>query len=135
MCENRDKSYIDFNGEIFNDIELTKLSKYTKFLSKINLAFMKIDVEGAEGIAIKGGKEIISKYHIPFIAMEYNKKMIESHGVNATEFLLFIENNGYKFSLIDFFSQQYISAQELTKKHNAVFRFLIPPIKPPPIKI
>ena len=125
MCENRDKSYIDFNGEIFNDIELTKLSKYTKFLSKKNLAFMKIDVEGAEGTAIKGGKEIISKYHIPFIAMEYNKNMIESHGVNATEFLLFIENNGYKFSLIDFFSQQYISALELTKKHNILNLFIV----------
>ena len=125
MCENRDKSYIDFNGEIFNDIELTKLSKYIKFLSEQNLAFMKIDVEGAEGTIIKGGKEIISEYHIPFIAMEYNKKMIESHGVNATEFLLFIENNGYKFSLIDFFSQQYISALELTKKHNILNLFIV----------
>ena len=38
-CENRDKYFSDFNGDIFNNIELTKLSKYIKYLSDNNLAF------------------------------------------------------------------------------------------------
>ena len=52
----------------------------------------------------EGGKELISKYHVPFILMEYEIKLLEPHGSNVLEFLQFFENNGYKISLIDFFS-------------------------------
>ena len=125
MCENRDKSYIDFNGEIFNDIELTKLSKYTKYLSKKYLAFMKIDVEGAEGTAIKGGKEIISKYHIPFIMFEFSQRLFKLHKTNILEFLRFFEKNGYKFSIVDFFSKKYISSEEIMRYNNPINLFVV----------
>ena len=55
-CENLGKLNNIFDGEIFNDIELTKLDKYIKFLVNNNLALIKIDVEGAEGNVILGGK-------------------------------------------------------------------------------
>ena len=113
LCDNRDKLILDFNGEIFDDIELTKLGKYTKFLSEKNLAFIKLDVEGAEGTVFEGGKEIIDKYHVPFIMMEFEVRLLESHGTKVLNFLEFFENNGYKFSLIDFFSKEYISSSEL----------------------
>ena len=115
VCENRDKPIHDFNGKIFDNIELTKLSRYTKFLSQKNLAFIKLDVEGAEGTVFEGGKEIISEYHVPFIMMEFEVRLLESHGTKVLEFLHFFENNGYKFSLIDFFSKEYISSSELIK--------------------
>ena len=41
--------------------------------------------------------------------------MIEAHRNNAFEFLQFFENNGYKISLKDFFSKEYISSTELAK--------------------
>ena len=113
LCDNRDKLILDFNGEVFDDIELTKLGKYTKFLSEKNLAFIKLDVEGAEGTVFEGGKEIIDKYHVPFIMMEFEVRLLESHGTKVLNFLEFFENNGYKFSLIDFFSKEYISSSEL----------------------
>ena len=113
LCDNRDKLILDFNGEIFDDIELTKLGKYIKFLSEKNLAFIKLDVEGAEGTVFEGGKEIIDKYHVPFIMMEFEVRLLESHGTKVLNFLEFFENNGYKFSLIDFFSKEYISSSEL----------------------
>ena len=113
LCDNRDKLILDFNGEVFDDIELTKLGKYTKFLSEKNLAFIKLDVEGAEGTVFEGGKEIIDKYHVPFIMTEFEVRLLESHGTKVLNFLEFFENNGYKFSLIDFFSKEYISSSEL----------------------
>ena len=79
---------------------------------------MKIDVEGYEGKVIKGGKEIISKYHIPFIMFEFSKEYFKFQQTNVLEFLTFFENNGYKFSAIDFFSKKYISSKELMKYSN-----------------
>ena len=125
LYENRDKLIADFNGEIFNDIELTKLSRYIKFLSMNNLAFIKLDVEGGEGNIIKGGKEIISKYHVPFIMMEYDQRLLEGHGTKVLEFLQFIENNGYKISLIDFFSKQYMSSFEFIKIRKNINLFIV----------
>ena len=118
FCDNLGKLNTTFNGETFNNIELTKLSKYIKFLTKNNLALIKIDVEGAEGNAILGGKELISKYHVPFIFMEYSKKYLKAHGTNVLEFLQFFENSGYKISRSDFFSKKYVSSSELINKEN-----------------
>ena len=115
---------IDFNGEIYNDIELTKLSRYTKFLTENNLAVIKIDVEGAVGNVIEWGKELISKYHIPFIFVEFEVKMLEAHGTNALEFLQFFENNGYTINLVDFFSRQCNTSSELVKSKKNLGLFI-----------
>jgi len=115
FCENREKNLNDFNGDTFNNIELTKLNRYYKYLSNKNLALMKLDVEGSEANVFEGGKELITKYHVPFIKMEFEVKMIEAHRNNALEFLQLFENNGYKISLNDFFGKKYITSLELVK--------------------
>ena len=122
FCENREGNLSDFNGEILN-IELTRLSKYYKFLSNKNFAFIKMDVEGAEGNVIEGGEELISKYHVPFIMMEFEVKMLNVHKTKVLEFLKFFENNGYKISKEDFFSKRYISPEELiqNRRNNDLF--------------
>ena len=55
--------------------------------------------------------------------MEYQFKMIETHRTNPLEFLQFFENNGYKISLKDFFSKEYISSSELAqiKEYNELY--------------
>ena len=125
FCENREKSHVDFLGDVYNNIELTKLSRYMKFLSEKNVALMKIDVEGYEPKVIKGGEEIITKYHIPFIAMEFSINFIQLHQINALEFLKIFENNGYKFSMVDFLSKKYISSEELIKRKDNINIFAI----------
>ena len=115
FCENREKFHKDFDGDTYNNIELTKLSRYYKYLSNKNLALIKIDVEGNEANVFEGGKEFITKYHVPFIKLEFDVKMIEAHRNNALEFLQFFENNGYKISSTDFFSKQYISSTKIVK--------------------
>jgi FkbM family methyltransferase len=124
-CEDRDKLIPDFNGNTYSGIELTKLSRYINFLSKNNLAVIKIDVEGAEGNVFEGGKELITKYHVPFILMEYEIKLLAPHGTNVLEFLQFFEDNGYRFSLIDFFSKNYTSSSELIKSKRLLNLFLV----------
>ena len=124
-CEDRDKLIPDFNGNTYSGIELTKLSRYINFLSKNNLAVIKIDVEGAEGNVFEGGKELITKYHVPFMLMEYDIKLLAPHGTNVLEFLQFFENNGYRFSLIDFFSKNYTSSSELIKSKRLLNLFLV----------
>ena len=123
-CENLGKLNNIFDGEIFNDIELTKLDKYIKFLVNNNLALIKIDVEGAEGNVIMGGKNLINKYHIPFIFMEYTKKYLEAHGTNVLEFLEFFEKNGYKITMENFLSKKYISSLELINKDAIINLFI-----------
>ena len=123
-CENLGKLNNIFDGEIFNDIELTKLDKYIKFLVNNNLALIKIDVEGAEGNVIMGGKNLINKYHIPFIFMEYTKKYLEAHGTNVLEFLEFFEKNGYKITMENFLSKNYISSLELINKDAIINLFI-----------
>ena len=53
-------------------VSLTKLSTFFQYLSDKNIALIKIDVEGAEGKVIESGIEIITKYHIPFIFIEFS---------------------------------------------------------------
>ena len=125
FCENTEKSDVYFLGDVYNNIELTKLSKYMKFLSEKNVALMKIDVEGYEPKVIKGGEEIITKYHIPFIAMEFDINFIQLHQINALEFLKIFENNGYKFSIVDFLSKKYISSEELIKRKDNINIFAV----------
>ena len=96
-----------------------------KFLSEKNIALMKIDVEGSEEKVIKGGKEIISKYHIPFIMMEFEVKLLQFHKTNVLQFLQFFENNGYKFSLVYFFSKKYISSENLFQFQKNINVFVV----------
>ena len=39
---------------------------------------IKIDIEGSEAKAIEGGIELITKYHIPFIFLEFSPSMLKS---------------------------------------------------------
>ena len=66
------------------EIKLTKLKYYIEFLKHKYLALIKLDIEGSEGKAIKGGIDLIIKYHIPFIFMEFNPKLLKKQGTEPT---------------------------------------------------
>ena len=125
LCENRDKNRTELDGETFNNVELTKLSRYYNYLSDKNLAFIKMDVEGSEANVLEGGKELITKYHVPFIMIEYEQSFLEDHGTKVLEFLQFFENNGYKISMNDFLGKQYTSISEIIKNKNIINLFIV----------
>ena len=108
-----------------NNVELTKLSRYYKYLSKKNLAFIKMDVEGSEANVLEGGKELITKYHVPFLMIEYETTFLEDHGTKVLEFLQFFENNGYKICLSDFFCKRYTSPSEIIKIKGILNLFIV----------
>jgi len=95
---------------------LTKLSNYIEFLSTKNLALIKIDVEGSEGKAIESGIELFSKYHIPFIFLEFTPDSLAKHGTEPIKLLEIFENNGYKFAKNNFLDTYYYSKTEILEK-------------------
>ena len=105
--------FIDKNRA--TEIKLTKLSNYINFLSDKNLALIKMDVEGYEGKVIESGIELITKYHIPFIFLEFGPHLLKMHGTDAKKFLQMFENNGYKISTLNFFDRNYALINDLIK--------------------
>jgi len=111
LCDNNVTVPADLikSGEII----ITKLSNYIEFLSRRNLALIKIDIEGSEGKAIESGIELITNYHVPFIFLEFTPKSLRLHGTDPMKFLEMFENNGYKFPKDSFFDNKYYTKQEL----------------------
>ena len=105
VCDKNENS--SSNSNIFGKITLTKLSNFFSFLSNKNIILIKIDIEGSEGRAIEGGIELITKYHVPFIIMEFTPKLLKSYNTDPKEFLQLFENNGYKFGIKNFFDEYY----------------------------
>ena len=95
---------------------MTKLSNYIEFLSTKNLALIKIDVEGSERKAIESGIELFSKYHIPFILLEFSPASLAKHGTEPIKLLEIFENNGYKFAKNNFLDTYYYSKTEILEK-------------------
>ena len=111
-----DKTNIPINSEgLTEKVIFTRLSNYISFLSKKNLALIKMDIEGSEGKAIESGIELITKYHIPFIVTEFNIDYLKMQGTDPKIFLERFEKNGYKFSIVDFLSNKFISIDSLLK--------------------
>ena len=50
--------------------------------------------------------------------MEFDINFIQLHQINALEFLKIFENNGYKFSMVDFLSKKYVSSELIKRKDN-----------------
>lgn len=94
-------------------IVLTRLSNYVEFLSSKNVALLKLDIEGTEGKAIEGGIDLIIKYHVPFIFMEWTPRLLKLKGTDPKSLLQIFENNGYKISTKDFLSKKYCSPEKL----------------------
>ena len=125
LCDNNtniNDEYIK-TGETY----LTKLSNYIEFLSTKNLVLIKMDIEGSEGKAIESGIELISKYHVPFIFLEFTPKLLEMHGIEPIKFLEIFEINGYKFAKKNFFDTNYYTKQEIIgkAKNIAINLFII----------
>lgn len=100
---------------LIEEVRFTKLSNYIPYLSNKNLAVIKIDIEGAEGKAIKSGIELITKYHVPFLLIEFSLNYLKMQGTDPKEFLEIFEKNGYKMNTNGFFSKKYLSIDELLK--------------------
>ena len=111
-CNKKPEVYTIYNGEII----LTKLSNYISFFENKNLAMIKMDIEGAEGKAFESGIELITKYHIPFIFIEFSPLALIKFGTNPQKFLEMFINNGYKINKLNFFEKKVYDIKYLIKR-------------------
>ncbi len=95
------------------EVKLTKLSNFLPYLSTKNIALIKMDIEGGEGIVIEDAIELISKYHVPFIFTEFDPKYLERQGTNPQKFLELFINNGYKISDKGFLNVTYMTPEKI----------------------
>lgn len=112
MCNTTKEGNISHN---YIKIGIVRTIKLIDIISKINKRFalliLNMKLEGE--LALESGKELVSKYHIPFILIEFNLKVFKVYERNAEHFLLFFIKNGYKISLIGFLSNKFINIVDL----------------------
>ena len=107
------------------EVTLTKLENYIPFLSKHNLGLIKIDVEGAEEKVLEGGIQLLSKYHVPFIFLEFNPDSLKLHGTDPKKFLKMFHKYGYKFPSYNFFDNEFLSVDEILERTNKTYNLYI----------
>ena len=129
ICENNISSPNHSQIKKGVEIQVTKLSNYIPFLSNKNLALIKMDVEGSEGKVIESGIELITKYHIPFIFLEFAPLALQSHGTDPKEFLQIFENNGYKISVVNFLDRRYSLIDDIIQQTKDLINLYIVYIK------
>lgn len=98
------------------NVTLTKLKNFFPYLLDKHIALIKIDIEGSEGNALEGGIKLITKYHVPFILIEYTPILLKEHNTDPINFLKLFTNNGYKISMQGFLSGIFISIEEIIKQ-------------------
>ncbi len=111
ICEKKEK-IIDDDYIKLDKIEIVKLKDFILFSNKkITLLIFDLEFEGE--MMIKSGKNLISKFHIPFIFIEFNVEIFKNHGTDPKNFLYFFINNGYKISLNGFLSNEFVTIENL----------------------
>ena len=119
LCGDNNKISGNSKEYLTESVEFTKLSNYIPYLSKKNLALIKLDVEGSEGKVINSGIELITKYHIPFLFVEFNIDYLKMQETEPKTFLEIFINNDYLISTYDFLSKRYSLVDNLLKISRA----------------
>ena len=115
FCNKINNKIIESNFLKQYEVRITKLSNFIPYLINKNLVLIKIDIEGSEGQALFGGFDLISKYHIPYIFLEFTPIYLKSHGTNPRNFLKIFTDNGYKISLKGFLTNSFVSIDDVIK--------------------
>ena len=111
ICEKKEK-IIDDDYIKLDTIETVKLNDFIpSFKRKITLLVFDLEFEGE--MMIKSGKDLITKFHIPFIFIEFNVEIFKIHGTEPKNFLYFFTKNGYKISLNGFLSNKFVTIENL----------------------
>ena len=115
LCDNNKEKNLDKDYVKIDTIKTNKLSNFIPLINDKRMTLLRFDLEYEGEMAIESGKELITKYHIPFIFIEFNLLMFKLHETRPQDFLLFFTRNGYKISLKGFLSKQFISAEDIIR--------------------
>jgi FkbM family methyltransferase len=119
ICDNKNKLNDTGLGKMFikeSQVNITTLNTFMPYLSDKNIALIKIDVEGHELEVLEGGKELIAKYHVPFICLEFSPSYLKEVGSNPRQLAQLFVDNGYKITSDGFLSKNYLTIDELLRR-------------------
>ena len=112
ICDKSVEGNIDGNYIKIGNVRTIKLIDIiSKVNKRLTLLILNMKLEGE--MALESGKELVSKYHIPFIFIEFNLNIFKVHKRNAEHFLFFFIDNGYKISLNGFLNNEFINIIDL----------------------
>jgi len=87
--------------------------------------FMKLDIEGGEGLALRGAQRIVETYR-PIITTELSREMLRRvSGMEPEDLLIPLEELGYRIVLLgkeDVGQDEFVSAKELLEGWDDIIR-------------
>jgi len=99
------------------EVECTTIDNIWEELSKPEVSFIKIDIEGADLLALKGATNCISNCK-PKILMEWNKTNIIPFNLDNNDLMAFTKSIDYKI-----FALPYFAKCETVSDLNLLFQF------------
>ena len=60
-----------------------------------NLAVIKMDIEGSEGLALQGGRKVFIDMKIPYIVTEFSPRMLREAGTDPIKYVQEFIDAGY----------------------------------------
>ena len=101
-----------------NNFALTEVVTLSTFLNEYSPSLIKMDIEGAELLALQGlGQENLKKLDIDFV-IEYHPYEMSFFDIEGEQVLDFFIDTGYKFRNLAFPDSPIISREEILKKYK-----------------
>jgi len=101
-----------------NNFALTEVVSLSNFLGEYSPALIKMDIEGAELLALQGlGQDNLKNLAIDFV-IEYHPYEMSFFDIEGSQVLDFFTSSGYKFRNLAFPHSPIISKEEILKKYR-----------------
>lgn len=101
-----------------NNFALTEVVTLSTFLDEYSPSLIKMDIEGAELLALEGlGQENLKQLAIDFV-IEYHPYEMSFFDIEGEQVLDFFMSSGYKFRNLAFPHSPIISKQEILEKYK-----------------
>ena len=91
-------------------VEVKTLDDYLLTTDIKSLDFIKVDVEGFEYKALKGGEKTLLKWH-PILFIELDDETLKAQNSSPKELLLYLNNVGY-FKIVNVYTNQLVSCED-----------------------
>ncbi len=113
ICDLRKEDNFNIDYMKMDLVNSTNLGDFIAIINHKKITLLRLDLEFEGENAIKSGIKLITKYHIPYIFIEFNFLIFSIHMTTAQEFFKFFIDNGYKISLNGFLTNDFIDIDEL----------------------